>query len=69
MEVILGYFDLTDFGVIEFSRIVFTEFVVLEFFGTVRIVWLGHIGARIEFYVLVESLLFCMGSARIWRAC
>ena len=32
LEVILGYFGFTEFGVLEFSRIVFTEFGVLEFF-------------------------------------
>ena len=32
LEVILGYFGFTKFGVLEFSRINFTKFGVLDFF-------------------------------------
>ena len=32
LEVILGYFCFTEFGVLELSRVDFTEFNVLEFF-------------------------------------
>ena len=32
LEVILGHFVFTKFGVVEFSRINFTKFGVLEFF-------------------------------------
>ena len=32
LEVIFGYFGITDFGELEFSRIAFTDFGVIEFF-------------------------------------
>ena len=32
LEVILGYFGYTNFGVLELSRVDFTKFGVLEFF-------------------------------------
>ena len=32
LEVILGYFGFTEFGVLKISRLDFTEFGVLEFF-------------------------------------
>ena len=52
-----------------FSGIVVTEFGVINFSGIVRIVWLGHVGAWLEFAVLVEFLFLRMGLAQIFRAC
>ena len=45
------------------------QFGVLEFVGIFIIVWLGHVGDRLEFAVIVESIFLRMGSARIFRAC
>ena len=53
-------FCLTEFGVIEFSRVDFIEFGVLEFSGIVRILF-SCVLARLEFAVLV-IFIFRLGS-------
>ena len=44
LDVILGYFGFINFSVLELSGIIFTEFGVLDFFGIVIILCLGHVG-------------------------
>ena len=63
LEVILGYFVFTEFGLIEFSIIGFTQFGVLEFSGIFGI-FFSCLLAWLEFSVLVFLDL-----ARRCRAC
>ena len=59
MEVILGYFGFTEFGVLEFSRFFSLSLVCLNFSGFFRNVF-SCVWSLIKFSVLVD-LVFRLG--------